>query len=406
MLRQPRISVQLAVPLVAALVSLVPVVSAAQVGAPPATWTSVSIGDVGKPGSAAQNNGVWTLTGSGRDIWGTDDSFQYLYRNNGTEAGHLIVRIDDIQNTNAFAKAGLMMRASLDADAPAIILDVRPGGYVEWMARSGTEGEMSYLGGTQVTLPVWLQLSWDTRGGTVANVVGSVSQDHVNWTAVGPAVPFELPRTYNVGVAVTSHDQAQLTTVHADGLSLLPSSWWTDDVGYSRWAGNATMASSSDNFAITAQGAGGDIWGTADSFQFVHDGPITSAHYAVIYRIVSVDNTSAFAKGGVMIRDGLATGAASVVLDAKPDGNVEFMARLCAGCATTYVGGASLTFPFYLSLTRDGAVFTAAIYKQDPTSAIAVGSVNVPMDRPFPGFAVTSHDPNRMTTAVFDNPAR
>jgi hypothetical protein len=51
-------------------------------------------------------------------------------------------------------------------------------------------------------------------------------------------------------------------------------------------------------------------------------------------------------------------------------------------------------------------VFTAAVYKQDPTSAIAVGSVNVPMDHPFPGFAVTSHDPNRMTTAVFDNPAR
>jgi len=107
-----------------------------------------------------------------------------------------------------------------------------------------------------------------------------------------------------------------------------------------------------------------------------------------------------------MIRDGLATDAASVVLDAKPDGNVEFMARLCAGCATTYVGGASLTFPFYLSLIRDGAVFTAAIYKQDPTSAIAVGSVNVPMAHPFPGFAVTSHDPNRTTTAVFDNPAR
>ena len=210
----------------------------------------------------------------------------------------------------------------------------------------------------------------------------------------------------DVGVAVTSHDPARLTTVHADGLSLLPASWWSDDVGYSRWAGNATMAPSSDGFAITAQGAGGDIWGTADSFQFIHAGPVTSAHDAISYRIVSLANTSSFAKGGVMIRDGLTADSASVVLDAKPNGNVEFMARLCAGCATTYIGGASLTFPFYLSLTRDGAVFTAAIYKQDPTNAIAVGSVNVPMQHPFPGFAVTSHDPNRMTTAVFDNPAR
>jgi hypothetical protein len=32
--------------------------------------------------------------------------------------------------------------------------------------------------------------------------------------------------------------------------------------------------------------------------------------------------------------------------------------------------------------------------------------VYVPMSNVIPGFAVTSHDPSHITTAVFDNPAR
>jgi hypothetical protein len=107
-----------------------------------------------------------------------------------------------------------------------------------------------------------------------------------------------------------------------------------------------------------------------------------------------------------MFRDSTNAGAPSVILDAKPDGGVEFMARLCSQCATTYLGGAHIVFPAFLSLTRDGNTFTATVFTADPADGTAIGSVTVPMADPLAGFAVTSHDAARTATAIFDNPAR
>ena len=107
-----------------------------------------------------------------------------------------------------------------------------------------------------------------------------------------------------------------------------------------------------------------------------------------------------------MYRDTLDANAANVLLDAKPDGGVEFMARLCRGCATTCIAGTNITFPAYLSLSRDGSVFYASVYYQEPGDGTNLGSVTVPVSQPYAGFAVTSHDANAVTTAVLDNPPR
>ena len=42
----------------------------------PAPWTSQDIGAVGLAGSAGYASGVYTVRGSGADIWGTADAFQ------------------------------------------------------------------------------------------------------------------------------------------------------------------------------------------------------------------------------------------------------------------------------------------------------------------------------------------
>jgi hypothetical protein len=106
-----------------------------------------------------------------------------------------------------------------------------------------------------------------------------------------------------------------------------------------------------------------------------------------------------------MFRDGLTANAPSVILDAKPDGGVEFMARLCGGCETTFLGATKVIFPAFLSLRREGATFTASVFIEDAGDAETVGTITVPMSTPTPGLAVTSHDPARTTTAIFDQPA-
>jgi hypothetical protein len=139
----------------------------------------------------------------------------------------------------------------------------------------------------------------------------------------------------------------------------------------------------------------------------MHMEPAT-VYFDWTWRVVSLDDTHPFAKAGVMFRDSTAPGAMQVILDAKPSGEVEFMARVCTGCDTTYLGGTAITFPGYLLLRRDtdGMTFTARA-GSDPAALTTVGSIQVPMStRANAGWAVTSHDVNQLATAVFDHPAR
>jgi hypothetical protein len=373
-------------------------------------WTSVDIGDVGLAGSATETSGVWTVHGAGGDIWGTADAFHFLYRAAGSDDRHLTVRVDDLQNTNSFAKAGLMVRESLDPGAAAVILDAKPSGEIEFMARSTTGGTMAYIGGAFVTTPAWLQLTWlQPSSAPPISVNAWISQDGVTWSPVSHGVDMNRAQFGAVlaGAAITSHDTAQLNTAHFEGLSSLPVAWSSTDVGGTGFPGNASAGFERNDEILTVEGAGADVWGSADSFQFVHMQPAT-VYFDWTWRVVSLDDTHPFAKAGVMFRDSTAPGAMQVILDAKPSGEVEFMARVCTGCETTYLGGTTITFPGYLSLRRDtdGMTFTARA-GSDPAALTTVGSIQVPMStRANAGWAVTSHDVNQLATAVFDHPAR
>jgi hypothetical protein len=80
----------------------------------PAPWHANDIGSVGQAGSASYSSGSFTVAGSGADIWGIADAFQFASQ---TVSGDVVVvaRVVSEQNTNAFAKAGVMLRSSLDA---------------------------------------------------------------------------------------------------------------------------------------------------------------------------------------------------------------------------------------------------------------------------------------------------
>ena len=46
----------------------------------PAPWQNTDIGSTGVQGFATYENGIFALYGSGTDIWGTADSFHYVYQ--------------------------------------------------------------------------------------------------------------------------------------------------------------------------------------------------------------------------------------------------------------------------------------------------------------------------------------
>jgi len=388
------------------------------VGPPSTPWTSTEVGEVGVSGSAVEENGVWTVRGAGGDVWGPADAFHFVSRRVADEQQNIVVRVDDLQNTHPFAKAGLMLRTSLEPGAAMVILDVKPNGEIEFMHRPSTGADVVYVGGTFVDGPVWLRLDWGQKIGASTVVVPSVSRDNLHWSvlfASGVALP--VNGSFDAGIAVTSHDTSQLNTARFAGLSQLDSAGYSHDIGSTGFTGSAVQDSLSNTGAITVEAAGADVWGTDDSFQFVHSGSFSSTIGGTFtVRVIGLKNTNPFAKAGLMVRGGsvvadpsgvdfsLPPNAPSVILDAKPNGELEFMARPCTGCDTIYLGGAQLSFPGYLSLVKDGSTFTAR-FGQDPAALETIGSVDVFMSEWIPGLAVTSHDVSHTTTAVFENPS-
>jgi hypothetical protein len=83
------------------------------------------------------------------------------------------------------------------------------------------------------------------------------------------------------------------------------------------------------------------------------------------------------------------------------------MARLANGQPMSFIAGAGVSFPVWLRLARSGDQIDASMSadgRDGASSWTAVGSVRVPPEPLFAqGLAVTSHDPNVLNTATFDN---
>jgi regulation of enolase protein 1 (concanavalin A-like superfamily) len=357
-----------------------------------APWISQDIGVVGLTGSASSASGVFTVRGAGADIWGTADGFQGVLQPVTGDA-QIVVRVNSMQNTNTFAKAGVMLRATTGANAAHVILDVRPNGSIEFMTRPTTGAATTYLsGGTQIP-PAWLKL---TRAGTL--VTGFVSADGTTWTPVG-STTLSVSDPSVLGMVVTSHNSTQLNTASFDHVSVTTNvqpPWVSQDIGIVGLTGSA----SSTNGVLTVRGAGADIWGANDAFRSVLQ-PITSDGQIVV-RVYSLQDTNTFAKAGVMLRSTTAAGAGDVILDVRPNGSLEFMTRASTGAATSYLSGGTQATPTWLKLTRIGMSVTGYV-SADGAGWTQVGTTSLPAGPAFLGLAVTSHDATKLTTAVFDN---
>jgi endonuclease/exonuclease/phosphatase family metal-dependent hydrolase len=175
----------------------------------------MDIGSVAVAGSASESGGVFTLRGAGADIWGTADSFHFMSQPLSGN-GEIVARVMSIQNTNAYAKAGVMIRGALTAGSAHVILDVKPGGGVEFMTRNANGGTTVFIAGAAVSVPVWLRLKRDAT-----TVIGSWSADGATWTELGRTT-ITLPTPVYVGLPVTSHSATVLNTATFDHVSVIP----------------------------------------------------------------------------------------------------------------------------------------------------------------------------------------
>jgi phospholipase/lecithinase/hemolysin len=175
-------------------------------GSIPPPWAEQDIGSVGFAGSSTYNtNGTFTVSGSGSDIWDTADAFHFVYQPL-TGNGSIVARITAVQNTDGYAKACLMFRESLAANARNIAEFLTPSFGVGFQYRSATNGVSTYVQGTNVAAPYWIKI--ERLGGVFT---GSASLDGTNWVING-SVTNTLASTIYGGLAVTAHNNSFLNT--------------------------------------------------------------------------------------------------------------------------------------------------------------------------------------------------
>jgi regulation of enolase protein 1 (concanavalin A-like superfamily) len=353
-------------------------------------FSNQDVGAVGVTGCASLSGSTWTVKGSGADIWGSNDAFQFVYQQ-VTGDGVIIARVTNVQNTNTFAKAGVMIRASLDANAANALVDLRPSTDTEFLVRSSTGVSTTWEGSTMQAPRTWIKL--ERVGSTIK---ASVSADGSSWTLVNTAT-VSLPATAYWGLAVVSHDNTVLNTSTFDNVSISTGGFSSQDIGNVGVSGNATLSGST----WVVNGAGADVWDTADSFHFVYKA--LTGDGQLIARVATLTNTtSPFAKAGVMIRQTLDPGSPEAFGDFNPGNTFEYLSRSTASGTTTYNGGTAIGVPNWVKVVRSGSNVTI-YHSTDGMNWSSNGTIAFPTGSAYIGFAVCSHDTGNLATATFDN---
>ncbi len=187
------------------------------------TW---DVRNVGRPylvGSACFRGASVQVVGSGKDIWGTADEFMYASKALVGD-GTITARISGIDNTDPWAKAGIMMRSSLEGNSPFVALFLTPSNGLAFQHRGAPGAGAQSAPPLNASGPTWVRL---TRSG--AQVTAFRSGDGSNWTVVGQTT-LSSATDIRSGLAVTAHQPDRLASSTFDGVTFTATAITPDPV--------------------------------------------------------------------------------------------------------------------------------------------------------------------------------
>ena len=181
----------------------------------PSGWTDKDIGSVGAAGSASYNSGTFTVSGSGTDISGSGDQFNYAYQSvSGDQT--VIARVVSENGAQPYAKAGVMIRESVATNAvhASVLLSPTNGVAMEVRLTTGTSAinMVNWIHG--VPVPQWLKL---VRSGNA--FTGYYSANGSTWTQIA-STNVTMASSATAGLAVSAHDNTSLNTATFDNVSI------------------------------------------------------------------------------------------------------------------------------------------------------------------------------------------
>jgi len=193
----------------------------------------------GNPIGFVESAGRITMSAGGADIFGTADEFRFACKTL-TDNSSIVAKVESLGNSDVWAKAGLMIRDTLDPGARNAMAYVTPDGRVGWQFRllpGGTSDSTRSEPGA-ITLPHWLRL---TRTGNT--IKAEHSSDGATWEpmteAANPTEPTArdilMDSPIYIGLAVTSHNADAMTTAEFSNVSTTGAgAWEVQEIGASQ----------------------------------------------------------------------------------------------------------------------------------------------------------------------------
>jgi hypothetical protein len=186
--------------------------------------------------------GTYTMTASGADIWDEADEFHYAFKQLAG-VGSIIAKVESVENTDDWAKAGVMIRETLDPGSKfaAVYItptndDGTPTNGCRFQVRIDTDGSASSdtsVATTEqmaITAPYWVKIERDISG----NFRGYYSSDGVNFQSMVLRPAISMGSNIYIGLALTSHDAALTCEAKFSGVQTtgtVTGQWQSQDIG-------------------------------------------------------------------------------------------------------------------------------------------------------------------------------
>jgi regulation of enolase protein 1 (concanavalin A-like superfamily) len=177
-------------------------------------WISGDIGAVGVVGDAFLSQNIFSLSGSGSDIWDTADAFRYVFQPASGDCT-ITARVVTQEDTDQWTKVGVMIRETLaPTSRQASMLTTSRNGIV-FSRRTTAASTTNQSDANAMQTPYWVRV---TRQGNT--FTGYTSADGKTWTVMGSDT-IAMSSSIYVGLAVTSHNNAVTCTSTFSNVTLI-----------------------------------------------------------------------------------------------------------------------------------------------------------------------------------------
>ncbi len=240
----------------------------------PAPWTTNAFGNFTAATSATYSNGIFTVTGAGANISGTNDNFWFVnqpFTNDAT----LVARVVSQSGTNSSARAGVMMRENFGTGSRSLFVGLTPASQAQWVRRTTVGGNSSTTAVTGKPAPYWIRLSRS------ANIfTGFISSDGTTWSQLA-SVSMGANTNYTLGLAVCSGSGSDLNASVFDNVIVTNSA----NFGSTLTATPSTPANisalnlSADSVSFTVTGETNTVWQLEESTDLINWTPLQNVGF-------------------------------------------------------------------------------------------------------------------------------